>query len=116
MNLIFLWYHVDMKKEKIGNPVGSLEVPKLLRARKNLELTMSERQKDILVGCVLGDAYVGLAKKPFWQSRDSMIKVLKKFSKHFEINLKLKRLLERIENLSSGRILMKRFINQFLRI
>jgi hypothetical protein len=42
----------------IGNPVGSLEVPKVLRARKNLELAMSERQKDILIGCVLGDAYI----------------------------------------------------------
>ena len=42
----------------IGNPVGSLEVPKVLRARKNLKLALSERQRDILIGCILGDAYI----------------------------------------------------------
>ena len=40
------------------NTVGSLEIPKLLRARKNLELVMTDRQRDILIGCILGDAYV----------------------------------------------------------
>ena len=38
--------------------MGSLEVPRTLRARKNLVLGMTERQKDILIGCVLGDAYI----------------------------------------------------------
>lgn len=42
----------------MGNIVGSLEVPNLLRARKNLVLGMTDRQRDILIGCVLGDAYV----------------------------------------------------------
>lgn len=38
--------------------MGSLEVPILLHARKNLVLALSERQRDILIGCVLGDAYI----------------------------------------------------------
>jgi hypothetical protein len=42
----------------MGNTVGSLEIPILLHARKNLVLEVTERQKDILVGCVLGDAYI----------------------------------------------------------
>jgi|SRR3989344_506700 len=42
----------------MGNIVGSLEVPNLLRARKNLVLAVTERQRDILIGCVLGDAYI----------------------------------------------------------
>lgn len=45
----------------MGNIVGSLEVPNLLHARKNLVLAVTERQRDILIGCVLGDAYI--AKK-----------------------------------------------------
>lgn len=42
----------------MGNTVGSLEIPILLHARKNLSLALEERQKDILVGCILGDAYI----------------------------------------------------------
>ena len=42
----------------MDNPVGSLEVPTNLRARKRLCLSMSERQREILIGCVLGDAYI----------------------------------------------------------
>ena len=42
----------------MGNPVGSLEVPMTLRARKHLLLSMTPRQKDILVGCILGDAHI----------------------------------------------------------
>lgn len=42
----------------MDNTVGSLEVPMLLHARRNLILSMTQRQKDILIGCVLGDAYV----------------------------------------------------------
>ncbi len=38
--------------------MGSLEPPQILYARKNLELRLSKRQQDILVGCVLGDAYI----------------------------------------------------------
>jgi len=50
-------YHKDMEIT-LGNPVGSLEVPKLLRARKNLRLDVTDRQRDILIGCILGDAYI----------------------------------------------------------
>lgn len=42
----------------MANTVESLEVPRLLRARKNLVLGMTERQRDILIGCILGDAYI----------------------------------------------------------
>ena len=42
----------------MGNPVGSLEVPSVLQARKRMLLELSQRQKEILVGCVLGDAYI----------------------------------------------------------
>jgi len=42
----------------MGNTVGSLEIPISLHARKNLSLVLTERQKDILLGCVLGDAYI----------------------------------------------------------
>ena len=42
----------------MGNPVGSLEVPNVLQARKNLLLELSQRQKEILIGCILGDAYI----------------------------------------------------------
>lgn len=42
----------------MGNPVGSLEVPKVLHARKRLLLELSQRQKEILIGCILGDAYI----------------------------------------------------------
>lgn len=42
----------------MGNTVGSLEVPLILRARKRLTLTLSSRQRDILVGCILGDGYI----------------------------------------------------------
>ncbi len=42
----------------MGNIVGSLEVPNLLHARKNLVLAVTERQRNILIGCVLGDVYI----------------------------------------------------------
>jgi len=42
----------------MGNPVGSLEVPNVLQARKRLLLELSQRQKEILIGCILGDAYI----------------------------------------------------------
>ena len=42
----------------MGNPVGSLEVPSVLHARKRLLLELSQRQKEILIGCILGDAYI----------------------------------------------------------
>lgn len=42
----------------MSNTVGSLEIPISLHARKNLSLVLTERQKDILLGCVLGDAYI----------------------------------------------------------
>ena len=42
----------------MGNLVGSLEVPTDLHARKNLCLSMTERQREILIGCILGDAYI----------------------------------------------------------
>ena len=38
--------------------MGSLEVPMILRARKRLYLSLTERQREILIGCVLGDAYI----------------------------------------------------------
>ena len=42
----------------MGNTVGSLEVPIVLHARKRLLLELTERQREILIGCVLGDAYI----------------------------------------------------------
>ena len=54
---MFYSYPKDMQKG-LDNTVGSLEVPKLLRARKNLELGMTDRQRDILIGCILGDAHI----------------------------------------------------------
>lgn len=42
----------------MGNTVGSLELPSVLRARKRVVLPLTERQKEILVGCVLGDAHI----------------------------------------------------------
>mgnify|MGYP001587712397 FL=1 len=42
----------------MGNPVGSLEMPMILRARRRLTLSLTPRQREILVGCILGDAYV----------------------------------------------------------
>ena len=42
----------------MGNTVGSLEIPISLHARKNLILAVTEKQKDILIGCILGDAYI----------------------------------------------------------
>ncbi len=38
--------------------MGSLEIPSVLRTRKRMFLYMSARQKEILVGCILGDAYI----------------------------------------------------------
>ena len=38
--------------------MGSLDIPTSLQARKNLFLPVTDRQKDILIGCVLGDAYI----------------------------------------------------------
>jgi len=46
------------KIRSMGNAVGSLRIPNLLRARKNLLLALTGRQKDILIGCVLGDAHI----------------------------------------------------------
>ena len=42
----------------MGNLVGSLEVPHILHARRKLVLRLSYRQRDILIGCILGDAYI----------------------------------------------------------
>ena len=42
----------------MDNAVGSLELPKILCARKNLSLSLTEAQKDILIGCILGDAHI----------------------------------------------------------
>lgn len=42
----------------MSNTVGSLEIPIKLHARKNLFLAVTEKQKDILIGCILGDAYI----------------------------------------------------------
>ncbi len=42
----------------MDNPVGSLEVPIVLHTRKRLLLKLSKRQREILIGCVLGDAYI----------------------------------------------------------
>lgn len=42
----------------MGNAVGSLELPKILCARKNLKLEVTERQREILIGCILGDAHI----------------------------------------------------------
>lgn len=42
----------------MGNAVGSLELPKILRARRNLTLALTNRQRKILIGCVLGDAHI----------------------------------------------------------
>ena len=42
----------------MDNAVGSLELPKILRARKNLKLEITDRQREILIGCILGDAHI----------------------------------------------------------
>ena|ERR1700733_3603936 len=42
----------------MSNPVGSLEIPSVLHARKRMFLSVSERQKEVLIGCILGDAYI----------------------------------------------------------
>ena len=42
----------------MGNLVGSLEVPKVLHARKRLLLELTQRQKEISIGCILGNAYI----------------------------------------------------------
>ena len=42
----------------MSNTVGSLEIPSVLHARKRMFLSVSERQKEILIGCILGDAYI----------------------------------------------------------
>src|SRR5437773_1403282 len=42
----------------MSNPVGSLEIPSVLHARKRMFLSLSDRQKEILVGCILGDAHI----------------------------------------------------------
>ncbi|OGZ85538.1 MAG: hypothetical protein A2401_02135 [Candidatus Staskawiczbacteria bacterium RIFOXYC1_FULL_38_18] len=42
----------------MDNAVGSLQLPKILRARKNLCLAITDRQREILIGCILGDAHI----------------------------------------------------------
>lgn len=42
----------------VGNTVGSLELPSVLYARRNLSLEMSDFQRQVLIGCILGDAYI----------------------------------------------------------
>lgn len=42
----------------MDNAVGSLELPKILHARKNLKLEITDRQREILIGCILGDAHI----------------------------------------------------------
>ena len=42
----------------MDNAVGSLELPIILRARKNLSLALTETQKNILIGCILGDGHI----------------------------------------------------------
>ena len=42
----------------MGNAVGSLELPRILQARKNLSLVLTDTQREILIGCILGDAHI----------------------------------------------------------
>lgn len=42
----------------MGNTVGSLGQSNVVRARKNLSLVLSEPQREILIGSILGDAYI----------------------------------------------------------
>lgn len=42
----------------MGNTVGSLGISNVVRARKNLSLEMSDLQKEMLIGSILGDAYI----------------------------------------------------------
>ena len=42
----------------MGNAVGSLVISNVVRARKNLLLEMSDQQKEVLLGSILGDAYI----------------------------------------------------------
>lgn len=42
----------------MDNTVGSLELPNVVRARKNLSLTLTDMQKQMLIGAILGDAYI----------------------------------------------------------
>lgn len=50
--------NVQLPVFDVGNTVGSLELPSVLHARKNLSLEMSHFQKQVLIGCILGDAYI----------------------------------------------------------
>ena len=53
----------------MNNTVGSLELANVVRARKNLSLVMTDFQKAVLIGCILGDAYITkLGKIRFEQS------------------------------------------------
>jgi recombination protein RecA len=42
----------------MGNTVGSLELPSSVRVRKHMVLEVSDFQKQVLIGCMLGDAYI----------------------------------------------------------
>ncbi len=42
----------------MGNTVGSLGISNIVRARKNLKLTMTDLQKEVMIGSILGDAYI----------------------------------------------------------
>lgn len=42
----------------MGNTVGSLELPRILTTRKRMTLKLSEFQRAVLTGCILGDAYI----------------------------------------------------------
>ncbi|HEY4489383.1 MAG TPA: hypothetical protein VJA87_02770 [Candidatus Paceibacterota bacterium] len=65
----------------VGNTVGSLELPSVLHARKNLSLEMSDFQKEVLIGCILGDAYISkLGKVRIEQSVKEEEYVLWKYS------------------------------------
>lgn len=45
------------------NTEGSQECMMELRARKNMRLLVSEEQRDVLIGCILGDAYISALGK-----------------------------------------------------
>src|SRR3990167_8829788 len=64
----------------MSNTVGSLEIPNVLYARKRMFLAISDRQREILIGCILGDAYVTPKGKIVIEQSEKQIKNIVRYS------------------------------------
>ena len=68
--------------ESMGNSKGSQVIPQIYKVRKNIVLEVSDEQLSIIVGSILGDAYVHpLGKICFEQSTSQKDYLLWKFDK-----------------------------------